>query len=163
MSQSAMVPPFSRRSFLQVSSAALACHILTEPMLAQVAIERNDYPKDAIRINSNENPLGPCSAAREAVIAILPEGGRYQFHLTEKLVKTFAEQQGLKKEYIVALPGSSPGLDFVVGAFTSPKASYVAGEPGYDAVAQAAKTLGVRVVEVPLTKTWSHDVKAMLA
>src|SRR6516225_10275623 len=87
MSMSNMLAPFSRRSFLQVSSAALACHILTEPMLAQVAIERNEYPKNAIRINSNENPLGPSTAARDAVLAVLPDGGRYQFHLTEKLVK----------------------------------------------------------------------------
>jgi len=163
MSKSTILPAFSRRSFLQVSSAALACRILTEPMLAQVAVERNEYPKDAIRINSNENPLGPCTAAREAVIAVLPEGGRYEFHLTERLVKTFADQQGLKKDYILPLAGSSPGLDYVVGAFTSSKTSYVAGEPGYDAVAQSAKTLGIRVVEVPLTKTWSHDVKAMIA
>ena len=49
MSESNILAPFSRRSFLQVSSAALACHILTEPMLAQVAIERNEYPKNAIR------------------------------------------------------------------------------------------------------------------
>jgi histidinol-phosphate aminotransferase len=132
-------------------------------MLAQVAVERNAYPKGAIRINSNENPLGPCAAARDAVVAVLPEGGRYQFHLTEALVKTFAEQQGLKKEYVLALPGSSPGLHYIVGAFTSPKASYVAAEPSYDAVAQIAQTLGVRVVGVPLSKAWSHDVKAMLA
>src|SRR5215468_3435034 len=107
MSESNMFAPFSRRSFLQVSSAALACHILTEPMLAQVAIEPNEYPKNAIRINSNENPLGPCTAARDAVLAVLPDGGRYQFHLTEKLVKTFAEQQGLKKDYVLPMPGSS--------------------------------------------------------
>ena len=163
MTESNMLAPFSRRSFLQVSSAALACHILTEPMLAQVAIERNEYPKNAIRINSNENPLGPSTAARDAVLAVLPDGGRYQFHLTEKLVKTFAEQQGLKKDYVLPMPGSSPGLAYVVGAFTSPKLSYVAAEPGYDAVANVAKVVGARVVGVPLTKTWSHDVKAMLS
>jgi histidinol-phosphate aminotransferase len=163
MSHSRSLPPFSRRSFLEISAAALACQFLTEPMLAQVAIERAEYPKGAIRINSNENPLGPCTAAREAVGAALPNSGRYEFHLTEQLVKTFAEQQGLKTDYLVPLAGSSPALNFIVGAFTSPKASYVTAEPGYDAVANVAKAVGTRVVGVPLTKTWSHDVKAMLA
>src|SRR5271169_2571117 len=157
------LPPFSRRSFLQVSSAALACHILTEPMLAQVAIERAEYPKGAVRINSNENPLGPCTAAREAITAVLPNSGRYEFPLTEKLVKTFAEQQGLKAEHLVPLAGSTPALNYIAGAFTSPKACYVTAEPGYDVVAHVAQTVGARVVGVPLTKTWSHDVKAMLA
>ena len=164
MSYNNGLPPFSRRSFLQMSSAAaLACHILTEPMLAQVAIERAEYPKDAVRINSNENPLGPCTAAREAVAAVTPNGGRYEFHLTEKLVETFAEQQGLKKDYVLPLAGSSPALNYIVGEFTSSKVSYVAAEPGYDAVAHVAQAVGARVVTVPLTKAWSHDVKAMLA
>jgi histidinol-phosphate aminotransferase len=163
MSFATQLPQFSRRSFLQVSSAALACQFVTEPMLAQVAIERSEYPKGAVRINSNENPLGPCAAAREAVIASVPDGGRYEFHLTEKLVKTFADQQGLQKEYILPVEGSTPALNFIVGAFTSPKLSYVAAEPGYDAVAHVAQAVGSHVVGVPLTKSWSHDVRAMLA
>ena len=166
MSHENHLPAFSRRSFLNLSAAAtaaLACHILTEPVLAQVAIERNSYPKGAIRINSNENPLGPCTAAREAIALATPDSGRYQFHLTEELVKTFAQQQGLKMEYLLPLGGSTPALNYVVGAFTSPKASYVTAEPGYDAVAHVAQAVGARVVGVSLTKTWSHDVKAMLA
>lgn len=166
MSHESSLPPFSRRSFLNLSAAAtaaLACHILTEPMLAQVAIERAEYPKGAIRINSNENPLGPCTAAREAIARVTPDSGRYQFHLTEELVKTFAQQQGLRTEYLLLREGSTPLLNYVVSAFTSPKTSYVTAEPGYDAVAHVAQAVGARVVGVPLTKTWSHDVKAMLA
>lgn len=163
MSPNAGLLPFSRRSFLQASSALLACQILSESMLAQVAIERGEYPKGAIRINSNENPLGPCEAAREAITSGLPNSGRYEFHLTEQLVKTFAQQQGLKTEYLLPLAGSTPALNFIVAAFTSPKASYVAAEPSYDAVAHVAQALGTRAVGVPLTKTWSHDVRGMLA
>ncbi len=166
MSHENHLAPFSRRSFLQFSTAAtagLACRIMTEPMLAQVAVERGDYPQGAVRINSNENPLGPCAAAREAVAAVMPNAGRYEFHLTEKLVKTFAEQQGLKPEYILPFAGSSPAINYVVAAFSGPKASYVAAEPSYDAVSLVARTVGARVVGVPLTKTWSHDVRAMVA
>ena len=52
MSHESSLPPFSRRSFLNLSAAAtaaLACHILTEPMLAQVAIERAEYPNSLWR------------------------------------------------------------------------------------------------------------------
>jgi histidinol-phosphate aminotransferase len=155
--------PFSRRNFLQASSAALAYSMLSEPLLAQVARGQVAFPDGAIRINANENPLGPCKAAREAVIAITPEGGRYHFNLTEELVKTFADQQGLKPEFVMPFPGSTPGLYYTVAAFTSPKASFVFGEPGYEAGTGAAKAVGASVVGVPLTKAWSHDVKGMIA
>ena len=155
--------PFSRRSFLQASSAAVAFHMLSEPLLAQVARGQVAFPEGSVRINANENPLGPCAAAREAVVAALPEGGRYHFNLTEELVKLFAEQQGLKTENILAFAGSTPGLYYTVAAFNSPKTSFVFGEPGYESGAGAAKAVGARVVPVPLTKTWAHDVKAMLA
>jgi len=155
--------PFSRRSFLQISGAALACQMLSEHVLAQVVRGEINFPEGAVRINSNENPLGPCAAAREAVVSILPKSGRYHFSLTEELIKTFIQQQGLARENVLIFAGSTPGLYYTVAAFTSPKASFVAAEPGYEAGAGAAKAVGARVVNVPLTKTWAHDVKGMLA
>ena len=163
MSKRNDVSPFSRRTFLQVSTAAVAFHMLTEPLLAQVVRGTTSFPEGAVRINANENPLGPCKAACDAVIAMAPQGGRYHFNLTEELVRTFAEQQGLKPENVMAFPGSTPALYYTVAAFTSPKASFVIAEPGYEAGAGAAKSVGARVVNVSLTKTWAHDVKAMLA
>ena len=64
---------FSRRSFLQLSaaaSAALACRAVTEPMLAYAQMP--EISVDGVRINANENPLGPCAAAREALSKIVP-------------------------------------------------------------------------------------------
>ena len=80
MTNEKVLSPFSRRSFLQASSAALAYGMLSEPLLAQVARGQVDFPPGSVRINANENPHGPCAAAREAIIAITPEGGRYHFN-----------------------------------------------------------------------------------
>ena len=135
------MPPYSRRSFLSLSaaaSAALACRVVTEPMLAYAYARRTSFPKGAILINSNENPLGPAAVARQAVATITPDGGRYLFGLTEDLIKTFAEQQGLKPECVAAFAGSSPALYYTVAAFTSPKASFVTADPGYEAGTVAA-------------------------
>jgi len=153
--------PFSRRSFLQLSAAAAALQIVTEPMLAAAA--RKAAPNDAIMIDSNENPLGPCQSARDAISAIIPQGGRYLDNLSEDLVHTFAKVEGLNPEYVHAFPGSSPPLRFAVIAFTSPQKSYVTADPGYEAGMFAAGAASARVVKVPLTRTYSHDVKAMLA
>jgi histidinol-phosphate aminotransferase len=153
--------PFSRRSFLQLSAAAAALRIASEPMLAAAA--RTRHSSDGIMIDSNENPLGPSQPARDALAAIIPQGGRYLDNLTDDLLHTFAEQEGLKPDYVHAFPGSTPALHFGVIAFTSAKKSYVTADPGYEAGVHAAEGAQARVVKVPLTKTYAHDVKAMLA
>jgi histidinol-phosphate aminotransferase len=158
------LPSASRRSFLSLSavaSAAVALRIVTEPMLAHARL--HTFPKDAIRIDANENPLGPSAAAREAAAAIVSQGGRYSDWLTDDLVKTLALMEGLKVEQVRVYPGSSEPLHHTVCAFASSQRSYVTGDPGYEAGMFAAQTIGAKVVKVPLTKTYAHDVKAMLA
>ena len=155
----------SRRSFLTTSAAAAIAatgiRILTEPMLARA--EGHPFPKDAVVINANENPLGPCGVACDAVREMASQGNRYSSWLTDDLIKTFAAAEGLRPEYIRAFPGSSLPLHFTVITFTSPAKSFVTADPGYEAGMHAAKSAGARVVKVPLTKTYAHDVKAMLA
>jgi histidinol-phosphate aminotransferase len=156
--------PFSRRSFLQAStaaSAALALRVVTEPMLAYA--KRPPAPPDSVMIDSNEHPLGPCDAAREAVTAVIPKSGRYLDHLTDQLINQLAQSFGVTDDHIRVFAGSSEPLHYTVMAFTSPKASYVTADPGFESGAHAAKNVGARIVNVPLTKTYAHDVRAMLA
>jgi histidinol-phosphate aminotransferase len=158
------MPRFSRRSFLHLSaaaSAAAAFKIATEPALALAA--RPAHPKDAIAIDSNENPLGPSQGAREALAAIIPQGGRYLDNLTDELIQTFARIEGLDPDYVHATAGSTPPLLLSVLAFTSAQKSYVTADPGFEAGMNVAPIAGARVVKVPLTRTYAHDVKAMLA
>jgi histidinol-phosphate aminotransferase len=158
------MPRFSRRSFLHLSaaaSAAAAFRIMSEPALA--AAKRPPHSPDAIMIDSNENPLGPCQAARDAMAAILPQGGRYLDNLTDELVATVAKIEGLNPDYVRAIVGSTPGLGLSVLAFTSPQRSYVTADPGFESGMFAAEKSGARIVKVPLTKAYAHDVKAMLA
>jgi histidinol-phosphate aminotransferase len=156
---------FSRRSFLHLSaaaSAAAAFHGMTEPMLAAAARRRPHAP-DAVLIDSNENPLGPCQSARDAVSAIIPLGGRYSDNLTDELVNLFAQMEGLNPDYISCTAGSTPPLSLSVLAFTSPQKSYVTADPCFETGMMMAGISGARVVKVPLTKTYAHDAKAMLA
>ncbi len=143
----------SRRSFLQMGAAApaaLTSGILGESFFAASAraatLPHGPFPKDAVVIDANENPLGPCSVARQAIAEITGDSGRYSFWLTEDLGKRFAEQQGLKPEYVRAFPGSGEPLHFSVLAFTSTARSYVTADPGYEAGMHAAKISVARVV-----------------
>ena len=159
------MPRFSRRSFLHLSAAASALtafRVMSEPMLAATS-RRKPHAADAVVIDSNENPLGPSQSAREAIAAIIPQGGRYSDDLTDELVRTFAQIEGLDPKCIQATVGSTPPLALSVLAFTSPEKNFVTGDPSFELGMFAAEHGGARVVKVPLTKTYSHDVKAMLA
>jgi len=52
-------------------------------------------------------------------------------------------------------------LHWSVLAFTSPTRPLVTADPGYEAGESAARFVGAKVIRVPLTKAYAHDVKAM--
>jgi histidinol-phosphate/aromatic aminotransferase/cobyric acid decarboxylase-like protein len=155
---------FSRRSFFQLSAmvaGAAAMPFFNEPALAQLS--KVNAPADAVLINANENPLGPCPEAIRAVQDIACKGGRYMYSEGDALQATMALQEGLPIDHIRIYDGSSPALHQSVLAFTSPTRPLVMADPGYEAGERAAKFIGSKVVKVPLTATYAHDVKAMLA
>lgn len=170
------VSTVSRRSFLRFAGAAAAVPIFTEAHFAwgaqqaashgstQARRMRPTVPADAVLINANENPLGPCKAACDAIAAIAPKGGRYDIDgETAKLTKTFASQNGLKEEYVAVYAGSSEPLHYTVLAFTSPSRGFVTADPSYEAGMVAAIAAKAQIYKVPLTPDHAHDVKAMVA
>ena len=157
---------FSRRNFGRIATMLTAGATLpfyNEPALAQLAKVKGTIPPDAVLINANENPMGPCPEAAEAIRNIVQKGGRYMYGLTDELANTLAEVEGVKPDYVRPFAGSSAPLHQSVLAFCSPQKSYVAGDPGYEAGGRAAKFIGARAINVPLTKDYAHDVKAMAA
>jgi len=131
-----------------------------ESALAQLSQVRG-APPDAVMISANENPLGPCAEAAEAMRNVIARGGRYMYGETDSFRQTLAEQEGLKENYVQPFAGSSAPLHQSVLAFTSPTKSFVMGDPGYESGERAARFIGAKVVKVPLTKDYRHDVKAM--
>ena len=85
---------FSRRTFFRFAAGASALAsmpILTEAHLALAQRPHFADPNKGIHIDANENPLGPCEAARQAMIDIVPRGGRYLMDMEEDLTETFAK------------------------------------------------------------------------
>jgi histidinol-phosphate/aromatic aminotransferase/cobyric acid decarboxylase-like protein len=156
---------FSRRTFGRIATVMAAGSTLpfyNESALAQLS-KVDNVPADAVMINSNENPLGPCKEALEAVHKIAANGGRYLYGETDKVQKLLSDQEGVKLDYVRIYPGSSAPLHQAVLAFTSPEKPLVMADPGYEAGARAARFIGSKVINVPLTKEYQHDVKAMVA
>ena len=116
---------------------------------------------DAVRISSNENPLGPSKEGLEAIYKVAPHGGRYSpFGEQAEFIKTIAKVEGVKPDYVAPVAGSSDPLHRATCAFTSPTRSWVMANPGYGGGAPAF--IGSKVVRVPLRADFSHDVDAMI-
>src|ERR1017187_5713386 len=84
---------FSRRSFHRFASllaAGAALPFYNERALAQLSMLK-DMPPDAVKINANENPMGPCPEAAEAIHNIVQKGGRYLYEETFGFQETMAE------------------------------------------------------------------------
>lgn len=154
----------TRRNFAKLSGllAAGALPFYNEAALAQLSMI-GPLPSDAVRINANENPLGPCKEAAEAIHAVIQSGGRYMYEEAFHFASTLAEQEGLRSEYVVPFAGSSDPLHRTVLGFTSPSRSFVVADPGYEAGQRAARQMGANVIEVPLASDYRHDVKKMAA
>ena len=166
MSSAGLQSDFSRRSLgrhaLTLIGAGASLPFFNEPALAQLSMI-GPLPADAVKINANENPLGPSAEAAEAIYGVIKKGGRYMYEETFSFSRTLAEQEGLKPNYVMPFPGSSDPLHRAVLAFTSPDKPFVMGDPGYEAGQRAAQFIGSKVIRVPLTKNHEHDVKAMAA
>lgn len=155
----------SRRSlarFAALLGAGATLPFYNEAALAQLsALGR--LPPGAVKINANENPLGPCPEAAEAIRSLVSEGGRYRFEEAPEFARTLAGVEGISPAMVQPSAGSSDPLHRAVLAFTSPRRPLVTAEPGYEAAARAAEFIGVKVHPIPLTPAFAHDVKAMAA
>jgi histidinol-phosphate aminotransferase len=156
---------FTRREFWRSAAlltAGAALPFYNESALAQDIKAIANIPPDVVRLNANENPMGPCPAAIEAIRRIVPEGGRYGFGQTQAFAEALAAAEGLPASHVLPTAGSSDPLHRAVLAFTSPSRPLVVADPGYEAPDRAARFIGAKVVQVPLRKDYSHDPKGMV-
>jgi len=164
----------SRRSFLRLASLAATLPLISEGHLARAAQQAvapksaDPFPHptnpNAVMINANENPLGPCDAALAAITSIARTGGRYDATGCEdELTTLLAAEFSLPADHLAIYAGSSEPLQFATLAFTSPARSYVTADPSYEAGMVAATAAGAKILKVPLTPTYAHDIRAMIA
>lgn len=169
----------SRRSFLRVLGAASAAATSFPAFAATQAAqtpaprrgmggmadmgERMSPSPDTVIISSNENPLGPAKSALDAICATAALGGRYHQEVSQATITAFNEIYGLKRGYSALFPGSGGPLDLALMSNIGPDKPLVYADPSYEQGVRAAETMKAPKFPVPLTKTYAHDVKAMLA
>ena len=119
----------------------------------------------AIRISSNENPLGPGQHVVDAVVGKFPEAARYPFNATQKegaLITALAQKFSAKTDNIVLGPGSGELLTHAVRAFTSPTKPLVTAWPSFENPRDVAKKIGTPVREVGFDGKLRIDIAKMV-
>lgn len=120
--------------------------------------------KAQIRIDSNENPLGPGPAALEALVAQFDDVGRYPFNSQPSeadLAATLAGTFAVKAENVVVGAGSREILRNAVRAFASPERPFVTAAPSYEQPEKFAELIGTPVKRVPVDRASRLDLDAM--
>jgi histidinol-phosphate aminotransferase len=116
----------------------------------------------AVKLASNENPLGPSPRAMEAVRRYFFESNRYPdggaFYLREKL----AARHGVALENILVGDGSSELIDLAARILLGPESEGLTAEGTFPLYWIAIRAAGARLVKVPL-KDYRFDLPAIAA
>jgi histidinol-phosphate aminotransferase len=131
-------------------------------------MRRPDLPPGAIRISSNENPLGPGKVAIDAILGKFPEANRYPFNsspLDADLEILVAKIYNAKRENVVLGVGSQELLKNAARVFMlSPTKHLVIPSPTYgDPAGFAQNQLKATIKTAPVDpKTLKTDLSALL-
>jgi histidinol-phosphate aminotransferase len=95
--------------------------------------------------------------------SVLNLSNRYPSLEVDELAAKIASVHGVKPEQVTIGAGSIEVLRMAASACLSPGKKLIVATPTFNAIAHFALSLGAEVVAVPLTKTYAHDLYAMLA
>lgn len=118
---------------------------------------------DAVKLASNENPLGPSPKAIEAIVAGASSVHRYPDAHAFELRQRLASKLGVGTDELVFGDGSNELIELVVRTFTTSSDHVVYAHPSFVVYAMTCATQGVSHTPVPLDTELRHDLSAMLA
>jgi len=157
----------ARRTFLQALAAAAAGASISRLGFAQEGAGEPlpDFPaggfaKGSVRLNFNENPLGPSPKAIAAVLENgLGESNRY--NLIDPLIERIAMHHDVSAENVLVGCGSTEFLQFAPWAYLMDGGNIVLPVPTYGWCGGVAKTMGRESIQVPLGAEGTVDVAGL--
>jgi histidinol-phosphate aminotransferase len=124
-------------------------------------LERELGIKNAIKLASNENPMGPSPLALKAVDNLLSGLHRYPDGNALRLKESISNEYNVDIDQITVGNGSNDIIEFAVRSFLSSKDSAVFSEHAFAVYPLAVQMAGAEGIEVPAVN-WGHDLEAML-
>ena len=159
----------SRRAVLKSFGAAVIIGPAAQPL--RVLASANEHQPVrcensspcTIFLDRNENAYGPS----EKVLAVLRDAShsanRYPRTEYDSLIGTITRTHKLKPDHLGLACGSSEILRVAAAEFLKSGMTLLQAAPTCPQLATFARQVGAGIVNVPLTKTYEHDLNGMLA
>ena len=126
-------------------------------------LERELGVEDAVKLASNESPLGPSPRAAAALHAAVEGVNRYPDGACFALRAKLAPHLGVGEDQLVFGCGADELLELVAKTFLGPGDEMVYAWPSFAMYPIVAKGMGATPVPVPLDADLVHDLPAMAA
>ncbi len=125
-------------------------------------LEREYGIKDAIKLASNENPLGISPKVATALQEALPQLNFYPDGNGFRLKQGLAEKDGVSPNMITLGNGSNDVLELIARAFATSAHSIVFSQHAFAVYPIVTQAIGATAIKTPALN-WGHDLNAMLA
>lgn len=126
-------------------------------------LEREEGAADAVKLASNENPLGPSPMALAAVREALGEVNRYPDGGCWALTRKIAARHQLEIEHIFVASGSVEVLNLLAFLFLRPGLNSVFSEHAFAIYALATAAAGGEWRAIPMKAGYKFDLDAIAA
>lgn len=115
---------------------------------------------DAVKLSSNENPLGPSPAAVQAAAEAVAQSHIYPDGASRDLREAIARHHGVSSDQIIVGCGSDELIRMLGEAYLEPKLSAVFADVTFSQYSFVARIMGAEEVTVPL-RDGVHDLREM--
>ncbi len=126
------------------------------------ALAREYGVTQAVKLASNENPLGPSPKAKAAIAGLVDELARYPDGNGFALKQALAERHGVEAAQITLGNGSNDVLELIARAFVTPGHEVVFSEHAFAVYSLVTQAIGAKAVVTP-ARNRGHDLDAMAA
>jgi histidinol-phosphate aminotransferase len=124
-------------------------------------LERELGIKNAVKLASNENPVGPSPRVLQSIENILKNTHRYPDGNATKLKEVIGRKFSVKSNQVTIGNGSNDIIEFIARSFLGTDDSAIYSEHAFAVYPLVVKAVGAEGIEVP-AKNFSHDLDAML-
>ena len=124
-------------------------------------LEREYGVKNAVKLASNESPLGPSPKVLTTLEQVISGIHRYPDGNGFRLKEALSLKHSVDMSVLTLGNGSNDIIEFVARCFLSPKDNAIYSKYAFAVYPLIVKALGAEGIEVE-AKDWGHDLQAML-
>ncbi|WP_206880616.1 histidinol-phosphate transaminase [Alicyclobacillus mali (ex Roth et al. 2021)] len=132
-----------------------------KPGLSDETLRRELGNRRIVKLNSNENALGPSPLAIEAIRKELPRLHLYPDGASDLVREAIAHHHGVSSEQVLVGNGSDDIIKLISETFLEPGDEIVVPHPSFSQYGFGAQVMDANIRAVPLRSDFTYDVDAL--